>query len=76
MNNRDRIIKTLLCEETDRAPFGVGIGFGPWMDTIFRWREESGIADLNPAEYFGYDQGFIGAPEVGRLAYAQLGLDF
>ena len=62
MNNRDRIIKTLQCEKTDRAPFGVGIGFSPWPETLERWRRESGIADLDPSAYFGYDTGFIPVP--------------
>jgi len=62
MTNRERIIQTLLCRKTDRAPFGIGIGFGTWSDTLSRWRNESGIADLDPATYFGYDTDFLIAP--------------
>ena len=62
MTNRERIIQTLLCRKTDRAPFGVGIGFGTWRQTLERWRAESGVADLDPAAHFGYDQGFLRVP--------------
>lgn len=62
MTNRERIVKTLLCEKTDRAPFGVGIGFNPWGETLKRWKKESNIGDLSLREYFGYDMGFFLAP--------------
>ncbi len=62
MTNRERIVTTLLCQPTDRVPFGVGIGFYPWGETMERWRTESGISDLNPAGLFGYDAGFHGVP--------------
>jgi len=62
MTNRERIIQTLLCKPTDRVPFGVSLGFLPWGSTLERWRQESGIKDLNINEYFGYDQGFITLP--------------
>ena len=62
MTNRDRIIRTLQCKETDRPPFGVGIGFVPWGSTLARWKEESGIPDLNLKEYFGFDRGFATVP--------------
>jgi len=58
MTNRERIIGTLQCRATDRAPFGVGIGFAPWGETLDRWKTESGIADLNPWACFGYDADF------------------
>ncbi len=70
MTNRERILNTLLGQTTDRAPFGVGLGFAPWGHTLERWRSESGIADLNPADYFGYDRGFVGVPaEYGPLPH-------
>ncbi len=68
MTYRDRAIKTLLCQETDRAPYGVGIGFAPWGDTTQRWKEESGIEDLNICNYFGYEPGFMNVPiNMGTL---------
>jgi len=30
MTNRERCIKTLLCEKTDRAPLPMWLGFSPW----------------------------------------------
>lgn len=62
MTNRDRIIRTLQCEEADRPPFGVGLGFCTWGSTLARWKEESGISDLNLEEYFGFDRGFATVP--------------
>jgi uroporphyrinogen decarboxylase len=29
---------------------------------LARWKEESGISDLNPGEYFGFDCGFVTVP--------------
>jgi len=70
MTYRDRIIKTLCCEETDRAPFGIGLGFWPWGDTMERWKKESGIEDLNIYNYFGYEPSFISPPaDMGPLPH-------
>lgn len=65
MTNRQRIIDTLTGRPTDRVPFGVGLGFLPWGETLQRWRKESGIADLDPNRHFCFDAGF----QVARLAY-------
>jgi len=70
MTNRERIIKTLLFQQTDRVPFGVGLGFWPWAETMERWKKESGIADLDLVKYFGYDIGFLCVPaEMGPLPH-------
>jgi len=70
MTNRERIIKTLLCQQTDRAPWGIGLGFSPWAETMERWKKESGIADLDLARYFGYDADFRSVPaEMGPLPH-------
>jgi len=72
MTNRERIIQTLLCEPTDRVPFGVGIGFLPWGQALERWRKESGISDLNLCAYFGYDPGFQTVPaEYGPCPHVE-----
>jgi len=60
MTHRRRMIDTLLGRSVDRVPFGVG--FGPWGQTLQQWREESGISDLDPATYFGYDPDFLPVP--------------
>ncbi len=62
MTNKERCIKTLLCEKTDRAPFPGWLGFYPWGETTARWQKESGIADLDVARYFGFEPFFQGAP--------------
>jgi uroporphyrinogen decarboxylase len=46
----------------DRPPFGYGLGFGPWEETLERWRRESGIPDLDVSRYFGYEPTFCGVP--------------
>jgi uroporphyrinogen decarboxylase len=72
MTNRERIVRTLLCEPTDRVPFGVNLGFYPWGQTLERWRKESGISDLNPGAYFGYDTGFHVVPaEYGPFPHVE-----
>ncbi len=62
MTNRERIVKTLLCEKTDRAPFPMWLGFVPWGETHSRWKQESGIADLDVGQYFGFEPFFQTAP--------------
>ncbi|MCE0498951.1 MAG: hypothetical protein LV481_13505 [Methylacidiphilales bacterium] len=47
----------------DRVPYGIGLGWSPWDETLERWRRESGIADLNVEKYFGYDSSFA-LPEL------------
>ena len=62
MTSRERIVKTLLGEKTDRAPFGCGLGFWPWGETHQRWQKESGIAALDLGRHFGYDPDFRTIP--------------
>ncbi|MDD4890630.1 MAG: uroporphyrinogen decarboxylase family protein [Phycisphaerae bacterium] len=65
MTYRDRLTKTLLCRATDRPPLPMWLGFGPWAQTLGRWRAESGIADLGVQKYFGLDPWFRGVPCSG-----------
>ncbi|OPZ28469.1 MAG: methylcobalamin:coenzyme M methyltransferase [Lentisphaerae bacterium ADurb.BinA184] len=62
MTNRERIVATLRGEKTDRVPFGVGLGFWPWGETLQRWQRESGLKDLDLAGHFGYDPDFRVVP--------------
>ena len=55
MSNRERTIKTLLCQETDRAPFINWLGMLPLGPTWPLWRKETGDEDLNPAERLGIE---------------------
>jgi len=54
----ERLVLCLLGEPLDRAPFGVGIGWAPWGETLERWRLETGRPDLDPASELGFDPGF------------------
>ena len=55
MNNRERIIKTALCEPTDRPPFF--FFFGPWDETVEKWNTE-GLEGDDWYSGFGLDAGF------------------
>lgn len=66
MTNRERIIRTALCQETDRAPFILYLD--AWDETYRRWEEEEGfIPGTKIAEALGYDRGFqvIGGVNLG-----------
>jgi len=63
MPSGERIVRCLIGEPVDRVPYGVGLGWEPWGETAGRWRQESGIADLNVRKFFGYDAGFA-LPEM------------
>lgn len=70
MTNRERMIKTLLCEKTDRPPLPMWLGFSPWGETHERWQKESGIADLDVNKYFDFEPFFQWVPlEYGPLPH-------
>jgi uroporphyrinogen-III decarboxylase len=70
MTNHERIIDTLQCKETDRAPFSMWLGFSPWDTALERWKEESGIADLDVIKYFGFEPFFQNVPvEYGPMPH-------
>jgi uroporphyrinogen-III decarboxylase len=70
MTNRERCIRTLLCEKTDRAPFPMWLGFAPWGETYERWKTESGIADLDLTRHFGFERFFHCVPaELGPFPH-------
>lgn len=60
MKQSDRVVKTLVCEKTDRAPFAWWLGFAPWEQTAERWRKEGGPADV--AGFFGFEPFFTVPP--------------
>jgi len=62
MTHRQRLVDTLLCRDVDRPPLPNWLGLAPWPQTLERWREESGIADLDPAVYFGLEPYFQVVP--------------
>lgn len=69
MTHRERLVRTLGCEPVDRPPFPMWLGFAPWWETLLRWREESGIRDLDGSklcERFGFEPFFQVPPiEMG-----------
>ena len=68
MTNRERIVNTFCCRPADRAPFGLGFGFYPWVSACERWKIESGDPDLDVADRFGFDRDFVRLPlELGPL---------
>lgn len=54
----ERAVRCLIGEPIDRVPFGVGIGWCPWGETLERWRRETDNAELDPAARFGFDCSF------------------
>ncbi len=63
MTPGERVVQCLLGRPIDRVPFGVGIGWYPWGQTLERWRSETGDPALDPAAALGYDRSFA-APAV------------
>jgi uroporphyrinogen decarboxylase len=54
----ERLVRVFSGGQVDRLPFGVGLGWQPWGETLARWRSETGRPDLDPAHELGYDRGF------------------
>jgi uroporphyrinogen decarboxylase len=68
MKHSERIVRTLLCEKTDRAPFSAWLGFAPWGQTAERWKQEGGAADI--WGFFGFEPFFAGVPlEYGAFPH-------
>lgn len=63
MEPGERLIRCLLGQSVDRIPFGIGLGWGPWGETLERWRAETIRPDLDPAAELGFDLSFA-VPEV------------
>ena len=55
LTSGERIMRSLIGQPVDRAPFGVGIGWQPWGETYERWKKESGKQDLDLELELGYD---------------------
>lgn len=58
LRSGERVVRCLLGEPVDRVPFGVGLGWWPWRETIAEWQRDSGIQDLAPGAYFRYESAF------------------
>lgn len=51
----ERFIRCMIGEPIDRVPFGVGLGWYPWAQTLARWQQESGRADMDAWKVLGYE---------------------
>lgn len=60
MDPGERIVRCFTGEDVDHVPFGVGIGWGTWGETMTQWKEESGNPELDFSE-FGFDGSFASA---------------
>lgn len=58
MKPGERVVRCLLGQPTDRTPYGVGLGWAPWAETLERWRAELARPDLDPARELGFDPSF------------------
>ena len=58
LTSGERIVRCFTGQEIDRVPYGVGVGWMPWEETTERWRNETGRAELDPHNYFGFDACF------------------
>ena len=54
----ERLVRCTLGESVDRVPFGCGLGWKPWGETMTRWRKESGNDKLKLSQEFGFDPDF------------------
>ena len=57
MTNRERILKTILGEKTDRIPYLVWFNFKPWNETFARWLGEGLDKEENWNKQSGFDAG-------------------
>jgi len=64
----ERFVRCLLGEPVDHVPFGVGIGWSPWGDTLERWRREIGEPNLDLQKWFGFDASVV-MPEMNAGIY-------
>ncbi|MDR2376921.1 MAG: hypothetical protein LBD96_10860 [Treponema sp.] len=55
LNNRERMVRAILGQDVDRLPLTL---WGPWGETLERWRQEGYPEDANFGAYFGLDTGF------------------
>ena len=59
LNNRERMIRACLNEDIDRVPFW--FMFGPWGETLNRWKTE-GLENDDWSSRSNFDSGFAVLP--------------
>jgi len=52
MNNRERFLRVMRCQEVDHPPF---LGEGPWPDTLARWKKEGYPEGVSYDDFFGVE---------------------
>ncbi len=52
MTSRERFLRTMHFEDVDRPPLWT---MGPWSETLRRWYKEGLPVEIDPHEFFGYD---------------------
>jgi len=55
LTSGQRATRCLTGEDIDRVPFGIGIGWHPWAETLRVWQEQSGDPDLDYGNAVGLD---------------------
>ncbi len=59
----ERVVRCYVGEDIDRVPYGVGLGWDPWGETLEHFRAQSGIPALDLREHFHFDKSFA-LPDV------------
>ncbi len=54
----ERIVRCLTGGDIDRVPFGVGIGWCPWGETLENWKKEADDKTLDPGKIIGFEHSF------------------
>ncbi|MCL4505941.1 MAG: hypothetical protein M1140_07965 [Chloroflexi bacterium] len=54
----ERVVRCLTGQPVDRVPYGVGLGWDPWGETLDLWRRETCDIYLNPRERLEFDRSF------------------
>ena len=67
----ERVVRCFIGEDIDRVPYGVGLGWDPWGETLDNFRRQSGIPDLDLREHFRFDKSFA-LPDVHYGIYPRI----
>lgn len=63
----ERAVRCLTGESIDHVPYGVGLGWAPWGETLERWRRETSDPSLNPSQLLGFEGSFVIAPLISGI---------
>jgi uroporphyrinogen decarboxylase len=54
----ERVVRCLSGGDIDYVPYGIGLGWSPWGETLANWRQVTGRPDLEPWREFGFEPSF------------------